>query len=385
MTVSVICMYPHVPRTSRLPPFTVTGGRYYCIARYITHGWDIGKVRTCNRTENVTTDETMRDLTGWLRSGDFSKIKRARADVWWLCGGMTLLPNLSTNWTGLCALVHLGMPFTLIQHHDIVLARWEKRSSPSGSFDDRVYIDNIGVPDEFKARNQILAGLESSIFCWSTLNKNVDWINYIYYNQQRFINYTRDAIKGLADQTEATSLMAWQNRITLDMLLAEKGGVLSRIPPKMVPLPVRVAVVVVAAVLHRIGSAMDQMMERMERWERSGLPTSTAAPPQTTPPTKPTSPSGSSTLRLSPPKEYDGAAAGCQGFLLQLVLTLATVCPTPSGEESVSLLVSCLSGRALDWANAVWNSPDTARDHYLEFTRRFRAVFDHSPEGKAGG
>jgi hypothetical protein len=38
-----------------------------------------------------------------------------------------------------------------------------------------------GVPDEFKARNQILAGLESGIFWWSTLNKNVDWINDIYY------------------------------------------------------------------------------------------------------------------------------------------------------------------------------------------------------------
>ena len=47
-------------------------------------------------------------------------------------------------------------------------------------------------------------------------------MNYIHYNQQRFINYTNDAIKGLAEQTEATSLMAWQNRIALDMLLAEK-------------------------------------------------------------------------------------------------------------------------------------------------------------------
>jgi hypothetical protein len=84
-----------------------------------------------------------------------------------------------------------------------MLARREIRSSPSGSFDDRVYIDNIGVPsgvpDKFKARNQILAGLESSIFWWSTLNKNVDWINDIYYNQQRFINYTRDAIDSMAE------------------------------------------------------------------------------------------------------------------------------------------------------------------------------------------
>ena len=59
--------------------------------------------------------------------------------------------------------------------------------------------------------------------------------------------------------------------------------------------------------------------------------------------------------------------------------------PAPSGEESVGLLVSCLTGKALDWANAVWNSPDSARDNYLEFTGRFRAVFDHPPEGRAAG
>jgi hypothetical protein len=53
----------------------------------------------------------------------------------------------------------------------------------------------------------------------------VDWINYIYDNQQRFNKYTRDAIKGFAEQTEATSWMAWQNRIALDMLMAEKGKV----------------------------------------------------------------------------------------------------------------------------------------------------------------
>ena len=82
-----------------------------------------------------------------------------------------------------------------------------------------------GVPTEFKARNQIAAGIES-IFCVQcTVNKNVDWINYIYYNQQRFINYTVDAISGLAEQLAKTSEMAWQNRIALDMLLAERGGV----------------------------------------------------------------------------------------------------------------------------------------------------------------
>ena len=99
---------------------------------------------------------------------------------------------------------------------------------------------------------------------------------------------------------------------------------------------------------------MDQMMERMDRWERNGLPTT---PPTLPPATLPSPPSGSgsSTLRITPPRKYDGAATGCQGFLLQLDLYLATVRPAPSDEESVSLLVSCLMGRALEWANAVWN------------------------------
>ena len=100
------------------------------------------------------------------------------------------------------------------------------------------------------------------------------------------------------------------------------------------------------AILHRIRSAMDQMMERMDRWERSGLPTSPPAPPSTTQPTPPAA-SGPTALRLAPPREYDRESAECQGFLLPLKLYLATVWPTPLGEESVSVLVSCLTGRAL--------------------------------------
>ncbi|KAK2920674.1 hypothetical protein Q8A73_000159 [Channa argus] len=100
---------------------------------------------------------------------------------------------------------------------------------PLGSFDTEVYIDDIGVPrgipNEYKARNQIAAGFESSLCWWCTTNKNVDWINYLYYNQQRFINQTHDAVGGIAEQLAATSQMSWENRMATDMLLADKGGV----------------------------------------------------------------------------------------------------------------------------------------------------------------
>uniref|UniRef100_A0A674P252 ERVV2 protein n=1 Tax=Takifugu rubripes TaxID=31033 RepID=A0A674P252_TAKRU len=46
-----------------------------------------------------------------------------------------------------------------------------------------------------------------------------------YLNVQRLANLTRDAVAGLSEQVAATSLMTVQNRMALDMLLAEKGGV----------------------------------------------------------------------------------------------------------------------------------------------------------------
>jgi hypothetical protein len=53
----------------------------------------------------------------------------------------------------------------------------------------------------------------------------VDWINYIYYNQQRFNNYTRNAVRGTAEQLSPTSKIACKNQMALDMILAEKRGV----------------------------------------------------------------------------------------------------------------------------------------------------------------
>lgn len=51
----------------------------------------------------------------------------------------------------------------------------------------------------------------------------MSWINYIYYNQQQFVNYTRDIIKGIAKPLGSTSQMAWENRIPLDMILVKEG------------------------------------------------------------------------------------------------------------------------------------------------------------------
>ncbi len=166
--------------------------------------------------------------------------------MWWLCGDLKIRWNLQGVWKGQCTPINMVMPFKIIKGvaWDIKeelkrvkqLSRTKRAvTSPGGSFDNRVWIDSIGVPrgvpDEFKGRDQIAAGFESLIFWWLTINKNVDWINYLYYNQQRFVNYTTQAARGLHVQLDKTSLMTVQNRIALDMLLAEKGGVCRIIGP----------------------------------------------------------------------------------------------------------------------------------------------------------
>lgn len=103
-----------------------------------------------------------------------------------------------------------------------------------------------------------------------------------------------------------------------------------------------------ATMLQRLGTAMDRVLQTMDCCERGGgRPAPPPAPLQQDPLSTPPSP-GPSGIRLTLPMEYDGTAAGCQGFLLQLELYLATVHPAPSGRESVSALITCLSGKALE-------------------------------------
>ena len=39
----------------------------------------------------------------------------------------------------------------------------------------------------------------------------VDWINYRYYNQQRIVNFTTGAVKGLSEQLDEPWTCYWQS------------------------------------------------------------------------------------------------------------------------------------------------------------------------------
>lgn len=171
-------------------------------------------------------------LANVLNAMPFEYGIREIPDVQWYCG--KVYNRLPADWTAVCTVVMLMqtigiMPPDHVSHPHLR----PKRDALRSSFDSSVHLEEIGVPrgvqNEFKARKQVAAGFESQFCPLCTINKNVNWINDIYYNQQHFINYTRESIGGLAEQLAATTNMAWQNRMALDMILAEKWCVCSLI------------------------------------------------------------------------------------------------------------------------------------------------------------
>uniref|UniRef100_A0A8C4RNI6 Uncharacterized protein n=1 Tax=Erpetoichthys calabaricus TaxID=27687 RepID=A0A8C4RNI6_ERPCA len=235
-------LFPPVPPTTP-PMFRPYQGNYTCFQRISPNKTAISLGAPpspyCSVTHNVSSDETHNStLSANISIAWFTSQIIARADVWWMCKRSKLLDILPPDWTGTCTLVQLVMPFRLLPLHGqqpspaphphrvrralpISLANFSLHGPG-------VYIDSIGVPrgvpNKFKGRDQVAAGFES-IFPLVTINKNVDWTNYLYYNQQRFLNFTKEAVEGIHEQLDKTSLMTWQNRLALDMLLAEKGGV----------------------------------------------------------------------------------------------------------------------------------------------------------------
>ena len=160
---------------------------------------------------------------------------QAVADQFWLCGENQMYPVLPVNWTGRCARVQPVQTIVVIPASDL-------QDKPTGApsrarrevyemQDNPTYIDDLGVPQnvpkEFKAIDVTALGFVSFFMPTIGIDTTSRWINYIFYNQQRFFNFTHNALGAIGQQLAATSEMAWQNRQVLDFLMAERGGVCS--------------------------------------------------------------------------------------------------------------------------------------------------------------
>ncbi|XP_024117060.2 syncytin-B [Oryzias melastigma] len=166
-------------------------------------------------------------------------------DVWWWCGADNLCDKMPINVTGVCALVTLLLPVSVFptSTEDLVhrlsslfAGDWHlSKRSATWLENDPTYIDAIGVPrgvpDDYELADQVAAGFEniptiSALFPVPP-NQNVDRVIFIHFNGQKLGHWTLAGFEAVHGQLQATSLMPFQNRIALDMLLAEKGGVCS--------------------------------------------------------------------------------------------------------------------------------------------------------------
>ncbi|KAI2668011.1 Retrotransposon-derived protein PEG10 [Labeo rohita] len=111
--------------------------------------------------------------------------------------------------------------------------------------------------------------------------------------------------------------------------------------------------------------------------------------PPVSPPAAPLPPAAqsvSASLRLAFPEKFDGAPTKCKGFLLQCSLFVSQQPHFyPTEESKVVFVCSLLTGRALDWATAVWRLDLPTFPSFAAFMQRFKEVFQPSTEnGKAG-
>lgn len=90
--------------------------------------------------------------------------------------------------------------------------------------------------------------------------------------------------------------------------------------------------------------------------------------------------------KLSLPEKFDGSPSACKGFLLQCSMYFNQQTQSYSTDESrVSFICSLLTGRALEWATALWYGGQLSFPSYDEFLTQFREVFEHSAGGKDPG
>ncbi|KAL0148771.1 hypothetical protein M9458_055949 [Cirrhinus mrigala] len=133
--------------------------------------------------------------------------------------------------------------------------------------------------------------------------------------------------------------------------------------------------------LDRLTDLTAQLVRALQGLQLTALP---VTPPAATPP--PAVQSVSASPRLAFPEKFDGTPAKCKGFLLQCSLFVSQQPHLyPTDESKVAFVCSLLSGRALDWATAVWHLDRPAYPSFAAFLQRFKEVFQPSTESAQSG
>ncbi|KAI2644948.1 Transposon Tf2-6 polyprotein [Labeo rohita] len=85
--------------------------------------------------------------------------------------------------------------------------------------------------------------------------------------------------------------------------------------------------------------------------------------------------------KLAFPEKFDGTAAKYKGFLLQCTLFVNQQPNLYASDESkIAFVCSLLTGKALEWATAVWDLGHSTYPTFATFLRSFKKVFQPTPD-----
>lgn len=129
-----------------------------------------------------------------------------------------------------------------------------------------------------------------------------------------------------------------------------------------------------------ISQRLDQIHERLETQGTSGSPVNPEALPGSARAavTVAQAPPLVAETRLPTPQPYAGESDKCNAFLLQCSL-IFEMQPSqfPTERAKVAYMISLLTGRALEWATAVWQNLLAAHTTAHEFIQALKATFHH--------
>ncbi|KAL0173533.1 hypothetical protein M9458_029501, partial [Cirrhinus mrigala] len=114
------------------------------------------------------------------------------------------------------------------------------------------------------------------------------------------------------------------------------------------------------------------------------IATPPAPPPATSP--SPAAPPITASPRLAFPEKFDGSPGKCKGFLLQCTLFVNQQPHLyPTDEGRIAFVCSLLTGKALEWATAVWDLGQPTFPSFAAFLQSFKEVFQPSPGSSEAG
>ena len=86
---------------------------------------------------------------------------------------------------------------------------------------------------------------------------------------------------------------------------------------------------------------------------------------------------------VSAPERFGGESEGCRGFLAQCSFVFSLQPSSfPSEVSRVGYVITLLKGRALQWANALWERQSEVCFNFKLFSEEMKRIFDHPAQGR---